>query len=457
MLKLRLSCQPPKLRKMALTTLASCCLIGSACQSTPSADETATATEGQLPPECESDEDCAPDEICVEDSSSYCEFSCAARQPDLDVCDCAEGRYCEPGDDCPTIGCAGGQLCANGGCQDVSVAPQCEAPTYWSFNTLEAESGSGVVAIRVTQSGQLAMLRPGSVEVDGVFGGQFSLPGTEDATMIRAGNIDGADGDDLLIAGPQAAWLFQSGRQSDKDPSLTLELATTFAMEGLIHVELGDFGGTPELDVWLQGATNSELHVGNGDFSFAEPLSLEQDWPTTATWAVGDLDLSGHDDLTSGTAVWLGADVPAWMSPSLVLDPPAWLGAAELAVPLAIPDGLAIAWTIDIRTGVWPNEQHALHTVVARYPSLGAPSADAILYPGHPDRMIGPADAVDQGFIAIEGDEIVVYREIDGQQCRAATWGPGNSDYVDAHISPNDTNRMLLLTADGAVEEWLRL
>jgi hypothetical protein len=279
------------------------------------------------------------------------------------------------------------------------------------------------------------------------------LPEGEDATMLRAGNVDGENGDDLLIASSAEAWFYASAPANVDDPTLTLELAVGFPMTNLVNVEIGDFGGSSELDVWLQGTSSGELHLGEGGFAFADPLSF--DLNLASAWAVGDFDLAGRDDLVGDASIWLGADMPAWTSPSVILDAPPWIGSFAQAKPLAIPDGLAIAWTIDIGTGSWPEDEHVLHTAVARYPELGAPSADAVLYRGRPARLIGPADVVDQGWIAIDGGEIVVYRELDGQHCRAAT--SGNGVYVDGHLDPTDTNRMLLLTADGAVEEWLRL
>lgn len=445
------------MRLLTFAAVSAFCLIGNACQSTPSVGESESeGNSGHFPPECESDEDCAPDEICVEDFSNYCDPSCEARQPNLDFCGCAEGRYCEPGDNCPTIGCDGGQLCTSGECHDVGLAPECADPTWWSFGGFEAEAGSGVVAIQLTQmspdaSPELVMLRPGSVEINGLGGGMLALPGTENATMIRAGNIDAENGDDLLIADSDAAWLYASAPMNFDDPTLTLELAATLPMVNLVHVEVGDFGGSPDLDVWLQGSPNFELHLGNGDFGF-QPLSIEQDYLPSTGWAVGDLDLDGRDDLTWGGRVWLGAETPEWTSPSLVLDPPAWLGPGQTE-PLAIPEGLAIAWTIGTTNDA--DDPQEPYTALASYPALGAPSADAVLYPGHPRRLIAPPDVVDQGFTAIEGDEIVVYRELDGQHCRAVT--SGNGFYVDGYLDPTDSNRMILLTADGAVEEWLRL
>src|SRR5690606_31272545 len=106
------------------------CLLGVACESTPSSSASdGLSDEGEGPHECDRDEDCEPDEVCVQDYIKTCERSCEAREPDIEMCGCAEGRYCPPGQSCPTIGCEPGQLCTSGECHDVGLAGDCEEPT----------------------------------------------------------------------------------------------------------------------------------------------------------------------------------------------------------------------------------------------------------------------------------------------------------------------------------------
>src|SRR5690606_1756013 len=116
--------------------------------------------------------------------------------------------------------------------------------------------------------------------------------------------------------------------------------------------------------------------------------------------------------------------------------------------PAAIAEGLAVAWT----TSTGDDRYTAIASYLALDSGGAAPSVEAVIYPGRPDQLIGSAGPYDDGWLAIEDNTIVVYRELADQRCRAVTQGVAT--YVEGQLEAA-TGRLFLLTHGGAVEEWL--